>query len=321
MRAYDFSAGGIFYNINEDGKSVTVTSGDEGDIKYSGHIVIPSEVSGYSVTSIGAWAFGGCTSLTSVDLPAGLTGIGTWAFSGCTSLASIDLPAGLTSLGTAAFWGCKSLASIVIPTGVTNIDGVFESCTSLTSVALHPGVTSMRAAFANCTSLASIHLPAGLTDIGYGAFMGCESLASVVIPASVTSIGDGAFRFCTSLTSVDLPASVTTIGLVAFEGCTSLTSFICRAIDMPELGRFVFRETPTGMATLYVPASALDDYKVTAPWTYFGRILPLEDYDTGIGTPASAQDGTPAYYTPSGQRAPHPVRGHIYIRRGRKVMF
>lgn len=42
------------------------------------------------VTSIGDYAFYGCTSLTSVDLPA-VTSIGEYAFYGCTSLTSVIL--------------------------------------------------------------------------------------------------------------------------------------------------------------------------------------------------------------------------------------
>ena len=35
-------------------------------------------------------------------------------------------------------------------------------------------------------------------------------------------------------------------------------------------------------ATLYVPASAINEYKATTPWWWFGTILPIEDATTQI---------------------------------------
>jgi len=52
-----------------------------------------------------------------MKLPDGLTSLGDYAFEGCTSLASVTLPNGLTSLGYGAFWSCTSLALVYVPTG------------------------------------------------------------------------------------------------------------------------------------------------------------------------------------------------------------
>jgi len=56
------------------------------------------------VISIGDYAFGGCTSLTSVTIPNGITSIGEDAFSGCTSLTSVTIPNGVISIGEYAFY-------------------------------------------------------------------------------------------------------------------------------------------------------------------------------------------------------------------------
>ena len=208
-----------------------------------GDVVIPE-----GVTSIGASAFSGCSSLTSVVIPEGVKSIGEEAFFDCSSLASVVIPEGMTTIDDWAFAWCQSLKNVVIPEGVTGIGReAFRGCSSLTSVVIPEGVTSIGAsAFFECSSLASVVIPEGVTSIGAMAFFGCKGLADatgfvicqntlygyygkggdVVIPEGVTSIGDSAFRECESLTSVVIPEGVTNIGASAFSGCSSLASVV-----------------------------------------------------------------------------------------------
>ena len=89
--AHDFEVNGIYYNINSDGTSVSVTfkgsSYDSYANEYSGAVTIPASVtySGktYSVTSIGSHAFEDCSGLTSVEIPNSVTSIGGYAFAYC----------------------------------------------------------------------------------------------------------------------------------------------------------------------------------------------------------------------------------------------
>jgi uncharacterized repeat protein (TIGR02543 family) len=86
-----------------------------------------------SVTSIGNYAFSGCTGLTSITIPDSVTSIGDWAFYYCSSLTSITIPDSVTSIGDEAFSYCSSLTSITIPDSVTSIgDWAFYGCSSLT---------------------------------------------------------------------------------------------------------------------------------------------------------------------------------------------
>ena len=120
-----------------------------------GASVIPSDG---SVTSIGAWAFWDCCSLTSIVIPDSVTSIGESAFAACESLESVMISDGVTEIGGSAFAWCDSLTSITIPNSVTSIDeGVFYGCDSLTSVAI----------------------PDSVTSIGDSAFFGCDSLTTV----------------------------------------------------------------------------------------------------------------------------------------------
>ena len=157
----------------------------------------------YSVTSIGSYAFNGCSGLTSVAIPDSVTSIGSSAFSGCSGLTSVAIPDSVTSIESSAFSGCNGLTSVTIPNSVTSIGDY---------------------AFSGCNGLTSVTIPNSVTSIGDYAFRGCSSLTSVTIPNSVTRIGDWAFENCSGLTSVTIPDSVTSIGKYAFDGCSGLAS-------------------------------------------------------------------------------------------------
>ena len=212
-----------------------------------------------SVTSIGDYAFYGCTGITSIEIPNSVTSIGSRAFFDCDSLTGIEIPNSVTSIGEYAFSGCSSLTSIEIGYGVTSIgERTFSHCDSLTSIQIPHSVTSIGDyAFGGCSNLTSIEIPNSVTSIGNSVFEDCLSLTSIVvqsynskydsrngcnaiietasntliagcqntiIPNSVTSIGSRAFYDCDSLTGIEIPNSVTSIGDAAFADCNSLTS-------------------------------------------------------------------------------------------------
>lgn len=67
-------------------------------------VVIPEEIDGKRVTTIGGCTFAGCTSLISITIPESVTTIGDRAFVNCKSLASITIPDGV-KIGEDAFKG------------------------------------------------------------------------------------------------------------------------------------------------------------------------------------------------------------------------
>ena len=71
-------------------------------------LVIPD-----SVTEIKAYAFYGCTGLTSVTMGNSVKSIGDNAFSGCTGLTSVTIGSSVTSIGEYAFRDCNKLTSVV----------------------------------------------------------------------------------------------------------------------------------------------------------------------------------------------------------------
>ena len=61
------------------------------------------------------------TDCKSITLPSSITSIGNYAFYGCSSLADITIPDSVTSIGDYAFDNCTSLTEIRIPNSVTSM--------------------------------------------------------------------------------------------------------------------------------------------------------------------------------------------------------
>ncbi len=114
---------------------------------------------GNNVTTIGDYAFEGCSDLTSVTIPTSVTSIGSWSFGNCSGLTSVTIPNSLTSISFRAFRGCTGLTSVTIPNSVTTIDSyAFEGCSGLTSVTIGSGVKILgNSTFANCTELKNVY--------------------------------------------------------------------------------------------------------------------------------------------------------------------
>ena len=118
-----------------------------------------------------------------------------------------------------------------------------------------------------------------VTSIGNDAFYRCSGFTSVTIPNSVKSIGELAFYNCSGLTSVAIPDSVTSIGGWAFELCENIENVYCYAEEVPSTYFDAFDDSNIENATLHVPASAIEAYKTTEPWKYFGTIKAIEVAD------------------------------------------
>ena len=277
--AYDALIDGIYYNLSGSNAEVTYKScefNDDGqpyNIKsdYSGAVVIPRSVTysgrSYSVTSIGGHAFYFCRDLTSVTIPEGVTSIGESAFYHCVGLSPIAIPESVKSIGKRAFMYCRGLTSINIPDNVTSI--------------------------------------------GEKAFWACSELTSIVVGNGVSRIADSALDGGSELTTVTLGKNVTDIEGGNFYCCDNLKDVYCYAKNVPTTGSSVFTTysidtwwySVTG-ATLHVPAGSVDSYKATLPWSKFGSVVALDDYDPDddIEDESAALIGTwKKYFGQSGQ--------------------
>ncbi len=143
---------GLEYDIVNDEVEIIEYTGDKTEL------VIPSSLCGFPVVKIGAFAFSGCTDITSITLPETVSEIGTYSFNHCLKLQSINIPSSVTSIAAGAFAGCESLVRFTIPEGITTIsESTFSACYSLTDVIIPDTVTSIENnAFYVCGGLTNV---------------------------------------------------------------------------------------------------------------------------------------------------------------------
>ena len=280
--AYDFEAGGLFYNVISD--TIPYTA------EVTNHPVFPYEIESatipekvnycditYVVKRIGAGAFEDCYALTSVTIPNSITSIESFAFKNCQSLNSINIPQSVVFIKPTAFSNSgiyndeSNWEDSVLYIG----DCLIQAKRGLTGSYIVKEGTRLiiNEAFAG-SNLTDITIPNTVTDIGVGAFQ-YSALTSIIIPNGVTKIWAGAFHHCTSLKSVTLPNSITQIQRDAFRDCTALTTVVCEAVQVPDCQHNIFANIPFLEATLYVPKESLEDYKSAIYWKDFGTILPI----------------------------------------------
>lgn len=219
-------------------------------------VLIPEEIEGYPVTTIGDRAF--------YDMPSGIgekfyipdnvTTFGKEAFAVSAYLDAVRMPQKLTKMGEGVFAACLQLHFLEIPDSLTEIpDEAFVNCWGYGSArdysveqCIGKNVTKIgKSAFAGCWNMGGTwgegRLPEKLESIGEGAFQYCYKIKSLEIPAGVTVIPDRTFQGCERLESIQIDGDITMIGAEAFDGCVALTSMpLSKSLSL--IGADAFRD-------------------------------------------------------------------------------
>ena len=251
--AYDFMVNGLCYKKNSDGTSVTVTYQNLNAPTYtniSGAVNIPASVtySGktYSVTEVDAYAFDGCSGITSLTIPNSVTTVWNYAFRNCTNLTTVTIGKAITKLISTAFTNCSKLATV--NWNAANMEDYndygsnvtpFYGLTSIKTFNFGNTVTRIPHALCrNLTGLTTVTISPSLKAAAAHAFADCTSLNRVNI-SDLVAWCDIDFEYSNSnplyyannlylngskITNLTIPNTVSVIKQFAFVNCTALTT-------------------------------------------------------------------------------------------------
>ena len=199
--------------VNNDFDMISISASAAGDFtvktdsegfnyisKYNGKggdVVIPDNVS-----YIGAKAFEGNDTVTSVTFPESCDYIDEDAFSNCTRLTKVVFE-GDADICTGGFYKCISLTSVTVNGSIREGIGAsaFLNCQSLTTFKVKGNEYDFfigEYAFLNCYSLSKINIPDKCNEILGGAFLNCFSLTKLTVPTNAVineKDGIGAYHF------------------------------------------------------------------------------------------------------------------------------
>ena len=122
MKTQTAVVGGYTWTFAVDGKNAIIYNNGNAAVSPApeGHIDIPDKLGTYVVSEIGARAFAGCDSMSSVKIPDGVKLIDRDAFADCNALQCAEIGKGVSDSGSGAanikmgaFAGCGALRAIV----------------------------------------------------------------------------------------------------------------------------------------------------------------------------------------------------------------
>ena len=127
-------------------------------------------------------------------IPNSVTSIGDYAFSGCSGLTSVTIPNSVTSIGGGAFWGCSGLTSVTIGNSVTSIgERAFGECTKLINIVCYAAEppSCEESVFANYNVFLKVpcnNLMAYQTHVCWGSFKYISCIGSEEVQVTEFSV-------------------------------------------------------------------------------------------------------------------------------------
>ncbi|MBQ8613802.1 MAG: DUF4214 domain-containing protein, partial [Ruminiclostridium sp.] len=130
------AGGAVTYTLLDDG-----TAEISNFVCYEADYTIPSVIDGYTVTSIGRYAFYSINMLESVTIPDTVTLIDEWAFYRCKNLKTVKLGKGVKRIEYNAFGHCYSLTELKLNKGLEYVGWQSFFASGLVKVSIPKSLT------------------------------------------------------------------------------------------------------------------------------------------------------------------------------------
>ncbi len=266
-------------------------------VKYNGQSstpVIPNTIDNRPVTKLGASAFRGNNSITSIVIPETIELVGSSCFSNCENLErvifiEIEDENREVSLSDYCFSGCTNLTDIQLSHNIGIMGNyLFKDDTSLTNITLPDSLRNIGCGAFWGTGIKRITLPQ-LAVTGYGKvspFLGADNLEEVILadgmkyvpahlfdfesgksniskisfPDTIEKIDEYAFYCFKDLTDISLPQNLVSIERYAFSGCDGLTGITIPS-NVEKIGDYCFQKC-NNLKSVVFEQSLNDNIKV-----------------------------------------------------------
>lgn len=267
-----------------------------------------------NVTSIGVYAFSGNWAKDEIIIPNQIDSIANYAFYNNNNVNSILIGKGLRSIGSYGFANIPHLKEISVATSNPYFDSR-DNCNAIIE-------KSSNTLVVGCSGTT---IPNTIKTIGSYAFYGNwdENFTSLIVPNSVEEIKSYAFRDQTYLREVTLGPNVKTFGSYLFSGCKNLTAIEALNGFPDDIDEKVFDSNTQDFsiyesATLYVPVSCRNNYRLAAGWNNFKNIVEGSIPD-GIADTHAEPTENESIYSLTGIRLSSLHRGFNIVN-GKKVL-
>ena len=214
---------------------------------------------GSALASVGDYAFSGCISLTTINLPEGLMRVGKRSFEGNVSIKELTLPSTLKTVGDYAFQYNTALEKVnipaivvptqeLIPVGENTRDwdaqNMFGNCVSLYDVTFAENITYLPASmFSGATSLKHIEIPDSVDALTTADAVFADSGLESIDLGGLTEIPESMFEKAANLKTIDFNG-IKSIGKTAFKGANSLAAELDLS-TVTSIGEDAFIDIPT----------------------------------------------------------------------------
>ena len=287
------------------GKSVKTI----GDYAFHNCTGMPSVTIPDATEYLGPWALSSCSSLENAKLGTGLVTIEEGCFADDSSLKQLVVPANVTTIANRVFDNCISLAYFEISDRTTTLamgyshhndeykpsDGTIGGLPTagiplfyyspLKEVYIGGDISYSSSPadgyspFYRNDALEKVVIHNNETEISDNEFYGCRGLKEVVVGNDVLRVGDYAFSGCVSIEHFTLGSKVATIGVDAFSDCDKMVEMKSYNKVPPICGDQALDDIDKFNCTLFVPETAVEDYKNAEQWKNFFHIQGMESED------------------------------------------